>query len=428
MQQFLEAADRIACRLCRDALWSDSRCNWLGWSLVPRKGAWIPAYRAQTFSLYDGSAGIAVFLARLYRFTGDPLHKDVALGALRQADKAVQAAGPEFSFGLHGGLAGLADAFIQAGDILSDGALTERGLAILVRLASLEPDPARLDVLIGSAGTVLGLTRNSARFGRDDFRDAAIVHARMLLRTAVQSEAGWSWETPAQPNQANLVGYTHGAAGIACALAGARSLTGEEEFARGVSEALRYERSHFNSAVSNWPDLRAGTGAPRTPESYPVAWCHGAVGGAFARLRLQDLPDTQIQPELDAAVDTTVQYLSVAPPAQASFCLCHGLAGNADLLLEAAAQLDRPALRQLAEQTAQAGLNSFHAHNLPWPCGVAGAGECPNLMLGLAGIGYFYLRMAAPDEVPSVLAVPRAESVEPHSFAKQLTADARGTN
>src|ERR1044072_5377544 len=122
MQPFLEAADRIWCRLCRDALWSGERCNWLGWSLVPHKGDWIPAYRAQTFSMYDGSAGIAKFLAHLSPVTRGSMQEAVAIGGLRQADKAAEA-DPGFSFGLHGGLAGLADVFIQAGDALEDGAL-----------------------------------------------------------------------------------------------------------------------------------------------------------------------------------------------------------------------------------------------------------------------------------------------------------------
>src|SRR5262245_8219270 len=169
MQPFLEAADRIGCRLCRDALWSGERCNWLGWSLVPRKGGWVPAYRAQTFSMYDGSAGIAMFLARLSRFTRDEVQRATAIGALRHADKAVESSGPEFGFGLHGGLAGLADAFIQAGDALEEGTLIDRGLAILARLVSMEPDSAWPDVLTGSAGTSLGLAQFGARFRRDDF-------------------------------------------------------------------------------------------------------------------------------------------------------------------------------------------------------------------------------------------------------------------
>jgi lantibiotic modifying enzyme len=34
-----------------------------------------------------------------------------------------------------------------------------------------------------------------------------------------------------------------------------------------------------------------------------------------------------------------------------------------------------------------------------------GGGETPNLMLGLAGIGYFYLRLYDPVKYPSVLII-----------------------
>ena len=37
--------------------------------------------------------------------------------------------------------------------------------------------------------------------------------------------------------------------------------------------------------------------------------------------------------------------------------------------------------------------------------GGLGGGETPGLMLGLAGIGYFYLRLFDPDGVPPVLIV-----------------------
>ena len=38
-----------------------------------------------------------------------------------------------------------------------------------------------------------------------------------------------------------------------------------------------------------------------------------------------------------------------------------------------------------------------------WPTGLAGGGDTPGLLLGTAGIGWFYLRLADPEETPSVL-------------------------
>ena len=51
------------------------------------------------------------------------------------------------------------------------------------------------------------------------------------------------------------------------------------------------------------------------------------------------------------------------------------------------------------------GIQAVHLNRNPWPCGVVSGGETPNLMLGTAGIGYFYLRLYDSAAVPSVLMV-----------------------
>ena len=89
-QRFLEAAARIGRRLCRDAVWHDGRCNWLGWAMEPHGGQWVSAYRAMGVSVYDGSAGIGLFLARLARLSDDPIIAATAVGALAQALATVE--------------------------------------------------------------------------------------------------------------------------------------------------------------------------------------------------------------------------------------------------------------------------------------------------------------------------------------------------
>jgi hypothetical protein len=39
------------------------------------------------------------------------------------------------------------------------------------------------------------------------------------------------------------------------------------------------------------------------------------------------------------------------------------------------------------------GIEQIERQDLRWPCGVTDGDETPNLMLGTAGIGYFYLRL-----------------------------------
>ena len=82
-----------------------------------------------------------------------------------------------------------------------------------------------------------------------------------------------------------------------------------------------------------------------------------------------------------------------------NFSLCHGLAGNADVLLTGsrAAGVDFELGGQLAREVAATGI-SRHTDGLAsdWPCGT-GHGQSPSLMLGLAGIGLFYLRVCRPN-------------------------------
>ena len=80
-----------------------------------------------------------------------------------------------------------------------------------------------------------------------------------------------------------------------------------------------------------------------------------------------------------------------------NFSLCHGLAGNSESLLYAYETLgpDFGDLRTASLVVAQAGLDRFASTGAPWPCGTQSM-ESPGLMLGLAGIGHFYLRLHDP--------------------------------
>ena len=89
---------------------------------------------------------------------------------------------------------------------------------------------------------------------------------------------------------------------------------------------------------------------------------------------------------------------------QTNYSLCHGLGGNSDVLLFGAERLGHPDWRSRAEDIGLRGLETHHAQKRPWPCGTYGSVEVPGLMVGLAGIGWFYLRLALP-ETPTILIV-----------------------
>jgi lantibiotic modifying enzyme len=405
---FLETADRMGRRLCRDAVWAGNGCNWLGWALEVVGPTWTPVYRAQSAVIYDGTAGIALFLARLYQFTKDRQQRTAAIGALNRAFAAMPDFPEPLRHSVYSGAAGIAYAAIEAGRALEDDAIVARGLRDLRDPRNVQPHETYIDIIGGGAGTIQVLLDVARRFQADDLTAAAIAHGKMLLKLAAKSDIGWSWDTLPGQCDKHLLGYGHGAAGIGCALMELWAATGDADFREGAIESFRYERSYFSPEQHNWPDLRsmASLGITSSQPVYSMAWCHGAPGIGMARLRALELigEDEDILRDLNEAVQATAAACSVASfPAAGNLSLCHGVGGNADLLISAGDSLERADLRQVAENAARMAISHVASADLPWPCGVNGAGETPNLMLGLAGIGHFFLRLYDSVSVPSIV-------------------------
>jgi lantibiotic biosynthesis protein len=403
--EFAVAADRIGRRLCRDAIWAGDRCNWLGWSMEPLDGAWAEVCRSMVADLYGGTSGIALFLAHLYKVTGDRLQRETMIGAVNHAvGQLTKMTGPE-RIGYFSGGTGIATALIEIGELVGEESLVVRGVKELRSIARESPSDVAIDVVSGSAGAIPVLLRTWRRFDCNELFDSAHKHGKFLIEQANHTEEGWSWRTIQGVEQRDLTGYSHGVAGIVLALLELWKVTSDAEFLEGAREGLRYERRYFDRAQQNWPDFRSfqqPAGAP----SFALAWCHGAPGIGLSRLRAYELldKDAQILDEIDAALNTTMA--SLAQPlvdGQGNFSLCHGLCGNVELPLVASQVLARPELRRAAENVAQLGIEYFSKRDMPWPCGTTYGKETPNLMLGLAGIGYFYLRMRDTQSVPSIL-------------------------
>lgn len=410
MSEFYETAQSIGARLCRDAIWSGQRCNWVGASMEGLS-TWTVVQKSFGPDLYSGTSGIAVLLAELAALNGERIFRRTALAAAAQAISRLDDLPPQARLGFYSGQSGIAYALLRTGTRLGDEALVEKGLSIFEQLSTLDPAEQGLDVVSGVAGVIPPLLAIHNRFNRPNLLELAQRCATHLEQTANRTADGWSWKTidiPGQP-QRDLTGFSHGTAGIAWAMLELHRATGEPRYRTAAEQAFRYERRWFDSAQENWPDFRGGLQAEGL--SFSVAWCHGAPGIGLSRLRAFELTgDPECAKEAGAAVRTTTRYLQLPTTPQAGYSLCHGCAGNAEFLLEASRVLNQPEPLAAAEHAARQGVAWFEANRGAWPCGVMGGGETPNLLLGTAGIGMFYLRLAQPQRIPSVLMVgPGAE-------------------
>jgi type 2 lantibiotic biosynthesis protein LanM len=384
------AGDRLAASACR----GDGASWWIALALSA-EGRWTPAPLDST--LYGGLAGVTLFLAQLGAMTGEERHVVLAREAL-----AAWRLRRELDLGADvGALTGWGGALYMLARLAAlweDAALVAEAREIAERLPALIERDEVFDLYGGAAGCIMGLLALHAVDPAPRTLELAAAAGDRLLAGARRMEPGLGWVSP-RVGDVPLSGLSHGASGIAMALAELASASGDERYRLAAHAALAHERSLFDAEVGNWADLRpVPPGAPAsTGPRFMTAVCHGAPGVALARLRLlRHGHDRALERELDAAVQATLRYAWGA-----NHSLCHGDLGNLEVLREASLATGRwtdEVARASAAVVADVERRGFH-------CATPDAIESPELMTGLAGIGYALLRLAAPAVVPSVLAL-----------------------
>lgn len=397
---FLETAWHIGITLVRDAIWHNNRCNWLGNWMEPHKGQYIPVTRSFGPDLYSGTSGIAYFLVQLYSIEEDRHLANTIEGAINQvlstADKAP-------AQGFYCGKAGISFLLLEAGRKMDRPDWVEKGVQLLCGAGGPagpgDPQKHDLDVISGIAGTIPVLCSYFYDDRRQYLLESAIALGNVLCQTARKEEGRVSWKTV--PSARNLTGFSHGAAGISTSLLELFRLTGNREYLDVALNAIAYEQHYFDANMQNWPDFREDTSLEKP--IYGVSWCHGAPGIALSRLRAYQITgDPIFKKQADIALNTTLaqthRLIAQTNPLP-NYSLCHGVGGNADILLEGKAG----EYMAIARETGLKGISQYHKTDIPWPCGTAGNLSTPGLMMGLSGIGLFYLRLYDPTAFQTIL-------------------------
>lgn len=340
--------------------------------------------------LYSGTAGIALFLTELGAATGEQRFADGAHAAARWL------AGPDWTrgwsqHGLHGGEPGVAWLFLCMAELLDAPSYVTAAELRMRRL--LGAVPQTVDILHGTAGTIIALLRLHAATGEAEYLELSRTFGDDLVAAAVPAPGGrrgryWHVAPIGPGSPEPLLGLLHGAAGIGYALVELADATADDRYhnaACAAADLLLDQGRRAGGGGLVWPrrinDADAGV----------QAHCHGAGGIARFFLRLhRRSPERRYA---DAAVGAA-RAVAASAARQADSGLCHGLSGAGNLFLdchsefadgewlvmarECARQLDRFAVPQLTGQSRSS----------------IGGPVLPGLMLGYAGPASFLLRLS----------------------------------
>ena len=227
MPSFLDTAEQIGHRLARQAIWYDGWCTWdVAMPDFDDLSANRAVYEPAPGLLYQGTAGVALFLCELHALRPDPTLATCALGALHMG-RLEAAKLPRFRFGLHTGAVGIAYAHARAGRLLHAPDLFADALAVLAPLLGHEQADEGLDVIDGAAGAIPALLQIAHLTGDDRPVHSAVALGDLLIEQAFHEPIGWSWRVDSNGTR-NLVGYAHGASGPGHAFLELYDATGDQ--------------------------------------------------------------------------------------------------------------------------------------------------------------------------------------------------------
>ena len=327
--------------------------------------------------LYDGAAGIALFLSALAHQTGEDRFQASAHAALAPIADVL---GNEddgrlgSALGAGHGLGGMVYALTLASRWLAEPAL----LGLAQRIAQrIDPEAIaadeQLDLEAGSAGAILGLLTLHAVDANTAWLSRATDCADHLLSQPSVTAACAGGPARLGP------GMAHGAAGMAYALDRLAAAGGRPGDRAAATQLFDY----------------AAQGGRRIPPQ-DGRWCNGHAGLALACTLATDLGSTVVDFYLQKGIGSL---------ASNSTDYCCGAMGRIDCVLEAAEHRGDPWLQQLARETAgRVVASGQRPDGYRLVDGASATRYQPQLFSGVAGIGYGLLRLAAPRAFPSVLA------------------------
>lgn len=364
--------------------------------------------RTDPCNVQHGAAGVLAVLGRAAQVLDRPelraAERQVAeWTAARRADV------PRLLPGLYFGRAGTAWALYDASVRLGDAVMGEQARDLALSLPVRWPNP---DVCHGVAGCGMAQLHFWHATGEAGFLERVAVCADELVTAARHTSDGVFWTVPADFDSTlagiRHLGFAHGVAGIGAFLLAAGLATGDPrhlDLAVAAGDTLAATAETGSSGARWRSDLRdpPGTGMMHH-------WCSGSSGVGTFLLRLwQATGDTSRLRLAERAAAAVRGGRWLGGPAA-----CHGLAGDADFLLDVAEAVPDGPYRRWAEDLAEALLvrSAFRDGLLLVP-DESGTEIRGDYQTGLAGSVSFLLRLAHGGPRPWMPDAPLAATERP---------------
>lgn len=189
----------------------------------------------------------------------------------------------------------------------------------------------KYDLLSGNAGAVQALLMLYEIIPEKTYLEMAERAADVLEKSAEKQERGIGWTT--EEGVPPMAGTAHGNSGILMAFLYLWHVTSKDGYGQLAEKIWEYEESLYDPEINNWLDVRSGK--QEADSIGAIAWCHGAPGILYARMKCRKfVKDQKWKNRLEKDMRRAYKKLKECWRRD-SWSLCHGICGNLWILEKA---------------------------------------------------------------------------------------------
>ncbi|MCC6864526.1 MAG: hypothetical protein IT280_00025 [Ignavibacteria bacterium] len=372
-------------------------------------------------NLYNGNSGILIFFLELYGITKKNEYLSIVLQSLNWIEKYCQR-NPKTNYSLYVGRMSLVLVYLRMFSIFNDEKYIRRAIYISKKSLNFIQYPQNIELLSGISGTLLCLLKLYKEVNDKWIKEYIDIGVDVITSNYYVGEKGIFWDR-ADYNLRGLCGLSHGTSGVSYALMEIVEYFQNYSLTPFIEESIKYENSYYINEEKNWSDFRKplyiteneiynkrhvfynNSFIKRKNEKNINAWCHGSAGIILNRFMAYKLfKNIKYLKQVKDNLDPVINYRILDQKKNELFILCHGRCGNSEILfqlynyygdlnyLNKAKSIGLKAIEQKSQLKKY--LNGMEYY---------GAKEDPGLMIGVAGIGHYLLRLLNPTKVSSVL-------------------------
>jgi len=369
--------------------------------------------------LYSGISGIALFYLALYKITNEKKYLNICKDAMKWVLKYCED-NKSYDYSFITGRLGVSYVLIKLGEVCKENYLGKALNIVKDYNEKMMMGNLACEFLSGLSGTILGFLHLYDATKEEWLLNKINNLIKLVIKNSLYNSKGIHWDINKNVIT-SLTGFSHGAAGIGFVFLELGNYFNNPAFYYISEQAFKYESNYYDENAKNWKDLRKGMYLDESEKKhreayfsknydffsnpdYMSAWCHGAPGIGLSRLRAYELIRKSIyKSELKICIKNVLNNSQMIYGK--SYSLCHSVGGNLDLVIDYLRmfrndEYKNKLLKIIEEIIADAEKQKKYISGL---AKYIGDSEDFSIFNGNSGIGYFYLRIIAPDIVDSIL-------------------------